>query len=973
MIDLVEQMYPGDGFALLALNITVQVCGVVLLAKVMSLCVRRNAAARHAIWLCALACVTISPLLAWAMHHVDLPVLRWSPLTRTLQPVDAPQPHRAVTDSPAMVQDVPSLHAVQSGIEEHAPPAEALPQPNPEPLPPQRVHAIISCLMLVWLAGATLLMGRLLVGLWCLRSLGKTLIPMPDAVAHAMSLMPQPPRGMHAPMVASSDRISGPISIGLLRPIIVLPAALLGQLDAEKSSAVLAHELAHIVRRDQVVGLVQRLVTIGLWPVVLVHLLNRELDRSREEVCDNYALQGRSPTSYAATLLWLSETIAARRASLPLTAAMASYLPLRRRVQKLLDPRRSPSMRAPRAAVTLSLLILASAGMTLAAAGRDASPPASRAAGASQPAFTQPATTQPATTRALGRSASFDVLCVNEAGEPLANVHVYVMHFVFHSRNLWDHTPSVIGPIQTDAKGLARLTDLAQPMLGDRGFDQHIFARVSGKMIGGGFRSSFWQKEDVKPFRVRLVDAQPLKGTVVIPPGFDVKKVEITFLGFRIDAHAGQFDSGVTYTGIAQGLLPAVFEHKVDADGSFTIPEVPKAGHYYTRAVAPGLAEAQYPLNGEAGIPALESGLTLEMKREGIIEGTLLYADSGKPASGQKLLAVSFHNVGVALGHEGVVDGAGKFRIHGLAENHYLLATISQNRGPWTMPVRTNVEVKAGATTGGLDLRLEPGAIVSGKVLDVESGAPVAGAVLWAMNPSVGEDYGVDDTASDGAGEFHMRVPSGSSSVYVNAPPPGYSHVDRNLQLKVNVKPGQREAGPLELKLRALPSARKFIPGDVVMVSVEGLSGGGSNWENIRRVASDGSISLPRIGALPLKGLTSEQACERVAGSYIERKILRAPKVSIELRKHSDPEHAYADPVLKSGESIVVKISEASYYGEAWTKKLKIDDAGEIPIPHVDRLKVSGLTTNQVEQKIADALTEPDVTVNLNADELLRP
>jgi beta-lactamase regulating signal transducer with metallopeptidase domain len=85
------------------------------------------------------------------------------------------------------------------------------------------------------------------------------------------------------------DPIGGsPWVAGIRRPIVVVPAALLGS-PGELASA-LAHELGHLRRRDAWLRLAQ--VAIGalffFWPVV--RRVNRRIDAAREMACDAYAL-----------------------------------------------------------------------------------------------------------------------------------------------------------------------------------------------------------------------------------------------------------------------------------------------------------------------------------------------------------------------------------------------------------------------------------------------------------------------------------------------------------------------------------------------------------------------------------------------------------------------------------------------------------------------------------------------------------
>jgi D-alanyl-D-alanine endopeptidase (penicillin-binding protein 7) len=101
--------------------------------------------------------------------------------------------------------------------------------------------------------------------------------------------------------------LSGPITLGFWRPVVILPAALLSGLPVDLLEALLAHELAHIRRWDYLVNLLQSLVEGLLFFHPVVWWLSRRMRIEREQVADELgALTLRDPSHMALALHALS-------------------------------------------------------------------------------------------------------------------------------------------------------------------------------------------------------------------------------------------------------------------------------------------------------------------------------------------------------------------------------------------------------------------------------------------------------------------------------------------------------------------------------------------------------------------------------------------------------------------------------------------------------------------------------------------
>jgi len=195
-----------------------------------------------------------------------------------------------------------------------------------------------------WTAGALLLGLGLLTGLVRLFRLQREAAVLTDqewlcALARAQHRM-----GVkQGTALLRSERLASPVSWGLLRPTIVLSPAALDT--PERAGAIVAHELAHVVRMDWANLLVARVATAMMWFNPLVWLLARQAHELREEAADDVVLRGEVDGPDYASLL----VAFARRGSGAAPLAAHGVAPgrgsLRRRLERVLDGkvRREPA------------------------------------------------------------------------------------------------------------------------------------------------------------------------------------------------------------------------------------------------------------------------------------------------------------------------------------------------------------------------------------------------------------------------------------------------------------------------------------------------------------------------------------------------------------------------------------------------------------------------------------------------------
>jgi len=103
--------------------------------------------------------------------------------------------------------------------------------------------------------------------------------------------------------VWESDQVSAPVTVGVLRPAVLLPLDW-RDWDSAKLDAVLAHERSHIRRRDPAVQFVSAIHRALLWASPLSWFLDRSIVRTAELISDDDAIAAtRDRVSYAEILL----------------------------------------------------------------------------------------------------------------------------------------------------------------------------------------------------------------------------------------------------------------------------------------------------------------------------------------------------------------------------------------------------------------------------------------------------------------------------------------------------------------------------------------------------------------------------------------------------------------------------------------------------------------------------------------------
>ncbi|MGA8593908.1 MAG: M56 and DUF3738 domain-containing protein [Bryobacteraceae bacterium] len=104
--------------------------------------------------------------------------------------------------------------------------------------------------------------------------------------------------------VLSSPATIEPGIFGIFRPVLLLPEGITEHLARAQFEAILAHELCHVRRRDNLAAAIHMLVQATFWFHPLVWWIGARLVEERERACDEEVLRmGSEPQIYAESIL----------------------------------------------------------------------------------------------------------------------------------------------------------------------------------------------------------------------------------------------------------------------------------------------------------------------------------------------------------------------------------------------------------------------------------------------------------------------------------------------------------------------------------------------------------------------------------------------------------------------------------------------------------------------------------------------
>src|SRR5262245_23714043 len=264
--------------------------------------------------------------------------------------------------APAPSTSTPSVLGAPASRGPRAARMAALPATRAEAPAPSRSLPVSLPVVLagIWLSGALLLSAVWFAGHLRLRRRLRARPVVLEATMVSLLGELRERAGLTRPVrLTSSSRLPVPVALGLSRAEICVPPRALASLAPEQQEGMLAHELAHLVRRDPFWLAFGRVLASALFFQPLNWVAIRRLRELSELLCDEWAV-GRTgrPVSLARCLAEVAGWSVHPIGSLPAPGMADRPSHLGKRIRRLLEEARSPQRRVHPAWLAAGMVIL---------------------------------------------------------------------------------------------------------------------------------------------------------------------------------------------------------------------------------------------------------------------------------------------------------------------------------------------------------------------------------------------------------------------------------------------------------------------------------------------------------------------------------------------------------------------------------------------------------------------------------------
>ncbi len=608
------------------------------------------------------------------------------------------------------------------------------PASTPKTVEPKEPESYYAWIIAGWSIGVLLFGARLLCGCvglyrwsWPRAAIPQEISDMVQRLTDALA--------MRVPRVFLSPRVPEALALGILRPMILIPAAWLTELSPPMLEAVLAHELAHLRRYDLWFNLLQRLVETLLFYHPAVWWLSARLRQERELCCDALAVSVTADhLTYARTLEQVARLAVTETRSGWAVTIGGNRMNLLNRVQRVLGIAPVPKSHRPWLAGIVALIV----------------PPVLWLA-----MFTVGPTTLPA-----GEQKDLATgTVVDEQGKVVPDAKILALQ-----------DGDQIKELRADGQGQFKVpiawrsNDLE---------DRRLVVREKGRL--GWFILSRNSTDAAKKpdFRMILLPlTRQIQGELVDEKGNPLNDFPV---GVESLSHK---TNGLFYASYG-GEEPFLPTAKTDATGRFKIilPATDDAGlrllHLDRLALRLAVPKDKMDLGKIVVDPA------------GRIEGRVTDAKTGKPLAMAHIGAQYVGEGGLSTGAYGDAksDKDGRFVIGGLPPGQYNASFFHQNPR-LVAAAKQGVVVEAGKTVT-VDFQVSEGCRLAGKLIDVVTGKPLPRFTVGCCDADRTRSCRM--ALTDDQGRFEFYVSPGPRSVYVaQGPQVGINDSSRTIEVLPN-------------------------------------------------------------------------------------------------------------------------------------------------------------------------------------------
>ena len=208
----------------------------------------------------------------------------------------------------------------------------------------------------IWIALSIFGIGRILFGLWHIRSLRHQcqelkMADLPSQVRQSVADF----AAVRRLKVCVSDGVKTPTAVGFFRPAVLLPGWTMEKLSESELNAVLLHELGHLGRRDDWTNLLQKVVRALLFFHPAVWWIDSQLCLEREAACDDLVLaKVPDAKAYAECLVSVAEKSVLQRGVSMAVAAVGRVRQTAARLLRILDTNRATGTSVSRGTLGLA-------------------------------------------------------------------------------------------------------------------------------------------------------------------------------------------------------------------------------------------------------------------------------------------------------------------------------------------------------------------------------------------------------------------------------------------------------------------------------------------------------------------------------------------------------------------------------------------------------------------------------------------